>query len=324
MLISCSYNNEPCDKSNFYPLPSFMFKNCYAFNYGKNYSGSSIPTLNSKAPDMNSGLKLKLFVGSEKSRPCWNPEFGILVVVNNRTAPPLFVQDGMYVQAGTETNLLLNKVVMNKLPSPFSNCVTNLDSIDGYDSEWFRQTVKRRGHYRQKWCILSCASDKIDKYLALECLKFNFTSNFSLIECLSNFSNVSLYYDECSVECPIECDYSYFNVVPYTASFPSSSFASFLLSSEDFRSKFGHDNVTIEQVKESVVSLNVYFNSIDYQQVTEVPDTDIGTMLGNFGGQLGLFLGVSFLSFAEIFEVLIELCMIFFFKTKKVKKIDVK
>ena len=51
--------------------------------------------------------------------------------------------------------------------------------------------------------------------------------------------------------------------------------------------------------------------------VEEVPNIDLLTLISNVGGTLGLFLGMSFLSFLEILELLAE---IYFMMMENIEK----
>jgi hypothetical protein len=58
--------------------------------------------------------------------------------------------------------------------------------------------------------------------------------------------------------------------------------------------------------------------------ISESPKFQVQDLVANFGGTLGLCLGASLLTLAELFELLIEVTAIFLlnFKTKKVNEIN--
>lgn len=57
----------------------------------------------------------------------------------------------------------------------------------------------------------------------------------------------------------------------------------------------------------------VYYKDLGYQQYDEVEKTTLPDLVANIGGLLGLFLGMSFLSFVELFDILLQ---IFLYKKK--------
>ena len=305
MLMNCMYDDKMCSRDDFNAANSTVFGKCYTFNSGKSQNGSSIPVRKLKRNGMQNGLKLQLFVGTPEYQPCWVHENGAIIVIHNQSVPPLYVEEGIKLATGMESNLVIKKVKIQKLPFPYSGCVRNVLSEESFNSDSFKITIKKFGIYTQKWCILTCAYE----------LNASSNTNCSMsptMECLEELLSLSKYYSECAEECPIECDLQFYNFFTSYAKFPSSSYAKYLLSDERVLSKFPYSNPTAAQLSDSILSLNVYFDSNLYERITEEPKVTFNTLLSNFGGQLGLFLGISLLSFVEIIEVIIEIFFIFF------------
>ncbi|RNA30566.1 amiloride-sensitive sodium channel subunit beta [Brachionus plicatilis] len=312
MLIFCQYDEKECNVDDFVLLKSQLFGNCYTFNSGRNSSGHKIPIRKKSRPEIIKGLKMELFIGAPEYHPCWELRYGALVSVHNQSSIPMITMDGMMVQTGSETNLILNKVNMKKLSKPYSNCVVNLTNKNEIDSVHYRNTFNYIAEYRQNWCLLNCSINTTTEENIKKCSSLNFTTEFEKKSCINNFEDELKHVEFCSSQCPIECDHSYFTMFNSVATFPTISYASYLLLDESFRSKFPYENISMNQVKESVLSFNVYFNTDFNQMIEEVPELDGLSLLGNLGGQLGLFLGVSVLTFAEIFEIIFELSILIF------------
>jgi hypothetical protein len=51
--------------------------------------------------------------------------------------------------------------------------------------------------------------------------------------------------------------------------------------------------------------LNVNYETMTTTIIEEIPELSFPTLLGSLGGQLGLLLGMSFLSFIELFEMMV-------------------
>jgi len=71
---------------------------------------------------------------------------------------------------------------------------------------------------------------------------------------------------------------------------------------------------TFEEIKKHFIGIYVYYNDFKYTLISEEPKTELFNFISNIGGILGLFLGISFLSFIEIFEILFEIVFILFKK----------
>ena len=63
-----------------------------------------------------------------------------------------------------------------------------------------------------------------------------------------------------------------------------------------------------------MVYLNVYYNDLQYTHISQLIKTDIWDLISNIGGNLGLFIGFSFLTFSELFELIFEVIIILFNK----------
>ena len=84
------------------------------------------------------------------------------------------------------------------------------------------------------------------------------------------------------------------------------------------RSKFPRThNITYEDLRNSMIAFNVFYKSLQFTSITEIAKTELIGLVANIGGLLGLFIGVSFLSFGEIVEIFFEILFIIFEKNKK-------
>ena len=63
-------------------------------------------------------------------------------------------------------------------------------------------------------------------------------------------------------------------------------------------------------MKKKFIQLFVYYDSFKYAYSTDTPSMDIVMLLGNIGGTLGLFLGVSVLTAVEFIEIIIQAILI--------------
>jgi hypothetical protein len=63
----------------------------------------------------------------------------------------------------------------------------------------------------------------------------------------------------------------------------------------------------LNDVKNNIVRVTINYNQLGYTLIQEQASLDLFSLIGNVGGQCGLFLGLSALSFIEIIELLIDL-----------------
>ncbi len=79
------------------------------------------------------------------------------------------------------------------------------------------------------------------------------------------------------------------------------------------------DELDYERLQQSVSCVYIYFNDLNYVYIEQSPTRLFVDLLSSLGGTLGLFVGVSFLSFVEIFELLIEILYVFRDKRRQMR-----
>lgn len=118
----------------------------------------------------------------------------------------------------------------------------------------------------------------------------------------------------CGKECPLECDSMKYNLHESGSDYPSRLYSKSLINNPVIKSKFANQSdLNYETLKRTMVQIMVYYKDLGYQQYDEVEKTTLPDLAANIGGLLGLFLGMSFLSFVELFDILLQ---IFLYKKK--------
>ena len=111
----------------------------------------------------------------------------------------------------------------------------------------------------------------------------------------------------CKNDCPLECDTLEYQITPTYSQYPSINYAKEeLTSSPLIKSKLTNDSKSnYELIKQSVLSLNIYYDDFVTAEFIQSPKSDIFDLVSNIGGIMGVFVGASFLSLVELIEVLI-------------------
>jgi hypothetical protein len=146
--------------------------------------------------------------------------------------------------------------------------------------------------------------------------------NETQINCDSNaedtFYTTADLIDQCYDDCPIECKETRFEMAVSMSSYPSEWYAEVLANNSNFKSVinayFADANVPFinytnkfADLKNAIARVHVYYEDLRYTEIDENPDMDIVALLGSLGGNLGLFLGASVLSFTELFIFVYQL-----------------
>ncbi len=103
--------------------------------------------------------------------------------------------------------------------------------------------------------------------------------------------------------------------ISVSSSSPSDSYASFLARSQQILDGFGNDSskITHGSLRRSVFGLNVYYDELNFAKTSEVEKTSVIDLIAAIGGYLGLTIGISFLSFVDMFDFIIKLVHLLIF-----------
>lgn len=156
MLVSCSFNGDPCDMSYFGSTISVTYGLCYHFNNFKN--GQEY--LRSIKAGSDFGLTIELFVGLPSAMSKKNRRTGVAVAVYNGSSRPSFAEEMFRVAPGIESSFMVNREIINKLPKPYSNCLENNTDPNAYFTDEFKYNMQVSKIYRQVTCISLCSTKR--------------------------------------------------------------------------------------------------------------------------------------------------------------------
>ena len=238
------------------------------------------------------------------------------------------------MKEGTLTDVGLHKTIYKKAFTPVSEC-KDLEKFE-FDKEFYNEIINSNYSYSQSQCYDVCLQDKIihvcdcydlqylapcDKPKTKPCL------NQTQVRCANlvygDFTDDGDIKQECDPRCPLECESVELQTYVSSSSFPSVEYSNIIKHFNSVESHFG-PNETLDQVKLSLntLALNIYFNDLEFTHVEENEINDIVDLIANIGGTVGVLVGMSVLSFAEILEFLIEAGIIIYEINAKKSKND--
>ena len=132
--------------------------------------------------------------------------------------------------------------------------------------------------------------------------------------------------DKCFESCPNACEYVEYDMTVSSSQFPTMTYSDVLVYNENISANFEADKSKKQflAVKSSVLSINVFYKTDLYTNVREKASTELEEFISNFGGAMGLFLGISLLSLVEILEIIYELIASYLEKKEVFHKIAVR
>ena len=143
-VISCRFNQKKCDLSEFVWYYDRLLGNCYRFNTNL---GSVKQLKKVDKPGKRNGFQMEMFLGLPFKISPWIYSSGLRIFVHNNSVIPS-PDEGIDISAGYETDIKVDRKLINNLPDPYSNC-TAFD--DRFRTDFYKITVnKTQQTYRQR------------------------------------------------------------------------------------------------------------------------------------------------------------------------------
>jgi hypothetical protein len=337
VLLECQFNGKKCNTSDFLWQWDPLYGNCYVFNSDAKMSKKSV------LPGAQLGLKLNVYVGYHESLNIFNYGFwgtygfasmyGLYVLVENNT----FLSGGnnnvIALNGGTINFMSMQRRFTSKLPKPYSECDIDNTNPEHFDSPYYNLILQSPYQYSQELCVVQCMQEKVIQKCNSSIPYFVSLYNNSL-DYESWCAGKTLNSDEiisiepsvlnCLTHCPLECNSTEFKLSTTSQAYTGKMFEYIVKGTPEFASDF-KSAITTETASNKFVQLNLYYDSLTFTTSSDTPSMDIVAFLGNVGGTLGLFLGVSVLSVCEFVHVIVESCILVSNRIKhKQKTSDIK
>jgi len=300
----CSFNHDlDCDRNfdNYFQSFKTWYGLCFRFNSGKNMSGHSIPILNSTIGGRDDSLKIKF-------NSKYPAEF--FVWIHDPSSPPDFERhynhEGNFnlIKSSEYNYLGIQRTVEEKLGLPYNDCFKDLNQFP-LNKEIINHLKKNNRSYKQTDCLKRCFEVHYLKDNKCNCtntslghvwkdcwtIKENQTQESCTWNYKANFFKKSI-INKCKKYCPLECDSTHYFVSQKSVSTEFRPYESYF-----------------------------FFESLEYTLITQIPKFEPYDLISDIGGHLSLFLGLSFISFFEIIQIISEYFYVLFQKDNHHKSI---
>ncbi|XP_016379411.1 acid-sensing ion channel 1-like isoform X2 [Sinocyclocheilus rhinocerous] len=290
MLLDCRFRGENCTHKNFTPIYT-RYGKCYTFNSGLDGN----PLLTTLKGGTGNGLEIMLDIQQDEYLPVWGDtdetsyEAGIKVQIHSQDEPPFIDQLGFGVAPGFQTFVSCQQQLLQYLPPPWGDCRS-----EPMDSEYF-----------STYSITACRIDCETRYLLENCncrmVHMPGTSTVCTPEQYKDCADPALDFlvekdnDYCVCETP--CNMTRYGKELSMVKIPSKASAKYLAK------KF---NKTEQYIADNILVLDIFFEALNYEKIEQKKAYEVAGLLGDIGGQMGLFIGASILTILEIFDYLYE------------------
>uniref|UniRef100_A0A8C9VSV6 Acid-sensing ion channel 1-like n=1 Tax=Scleropages formosus TaxID=113540 RepID=A0A8C9VSV6_SCLFO len=290
MLLECKFQGENCTYKNFTPVYT-RYGKCYTFNSGLDGN----PLLTTLKGGTGNGLEIMLDIQQDEYLPVWGEtdetsyEAGIKVQIHSQDEPPFIDQLGFGVAPGFQTFVSCQQQLLQYLPPPWGDCKST-----PIDSEFF-----------STYSITACRIDCETRYLVENCncrmVHMPGTSSVCTPEQYKDCADPALDFlvekDNNYCVCETPCNMTRYGKELSMVKIPSKASAKYLAK------KF---NKTEQYIADNILVLDIFFEALNYEKIEQKKAYEVAGLLGDIGGQMGLFIGASVLTILEIFDYLYE------------------
>ncbi|XP_059177452.1 amiloride-sensitive sodium channel subunit gamma-like [Physella acuta] len=344
MMLSCLFNSDACNASDF-KLDTFINNgNCYTF--GDKTVNNSKSWFVTKAGPAN-GLIIELDIEQDEYLPI-TESAGIKVLLHSGSEIVFPDNSGILAAPGFVTSIGIRRSETSLLPAPYGNCISQSNV-----SNEIKNLYKNMGYdYTKDACLRTCLQIKIHD--SCDCIE---TDVANIIQVLNDRSVLDLAPNEtlqicntthtecvtgveeqfqkrllgCEDICLPVCEQIGYLTTVSTATWPAKrymeNYIQFVNNSATANNKtYNWTGEPRQHALDNFLRLEIYYETLRYESFASSPTFDWNSLLGNIGGQLGLWLGFSVLTAIEVCQFILEVSVhvgrIYYRKHRKSKNTE--
>ncbi|KAH9491440.1 hypothetical protein Btru_032187 [Bulinus truncatus] len=303
MLLQCSFAGRKCFWSNFTRIHSANYGNCYTLQYSKFISRKSGP---------EGGLELTFYLETEEYIPGISNGKGMQIVIHEQGTIPFPKDEGLAVSAGFQTFIGLRMIEVSRLGEPYSPCTSTDNFVSTYNKTYTRNTCQKICQETKVREACKCYDhSELELYDVMKNPKgLPPCRNTSELMCLSK-EEFEFDATESSCNCNNPCREKIYEKTLAARQWPSKSHADLLIQA--ICQKIPNDLCKILKNKndsdklEDFIKVNIYFEDLNYEELSEKADYELTQLLSDIGGSIGLWIGLSVLSMFELFHLVTDI-----------------
>jgi hypothetical protein len=314
-IKNCAYNTKPCDIPNdFEQYIDPVYGACYIFNY------KTPPRYNSTRAGPLYGLRL-LVQSNQSEYLDLTESAGVRVTIDSQTETPFPDAFGYNAAAGFTTSFGIKFIKTVRKGPPYGNCTDNPSTDYFYNGPYSTEACFRSCFQRQIIKNCTCADPRYNlpndkgsyKYCnwnSMDCVNsYTSTGNTAGSQSSSSAAAGQQAFDpvqQCA--CPQPCTESTYGVTVSTALWPSEVYTP--PDCKDDSPIWGNNKTACQKwYSENTMLIEVYYERMNYQELTESEAYALVNLISDMGGQLGLWMGFSVITVIEFFALFILVCL---------------
>ncbi|XP_059145900.1 degenerin del-1-like [Physella acuta] len=281
------------------------------------------------------GLILDLDIEQDEYLPI-TEKAGIKVLLHSGSEIVFPDNTGILAAPGYVTSIGIKRSEIYMLPQPYGNCI----SADNTTNE-IKNIFQQLGYtYTKDACLRTCLQKRIfescrcidldlanmvrvlnyNDWLDLDNTKSLQICNKTMAKCMDTVQEKFEKHElGCEEMCPPACTQKLFQTTVSTAVWPADRhldrYVKFV--NKTFAKKkivYNWTSNPHEHIRKNFLRLEIYYETLRYEVISTSATYHWNNLLGNIGGQLGLWLGFSVLTAIEVCQFIIQV-LIHLFKT---------
>ncbi|XP_077981954.1 uncharacterized protein LOC144436962 [Glandiceps talaboti] len=302
-ILQCSYNERPCNYSNFRVFQDKTYGSCYTFNHGTN--GDVLR--NATKSGAQYGLKLTLFTEQHEYLGIYGQESGVRVTIHDARYMPMPADNGLTAKTGAATSFAIRQTTYNRKGGKYSKCNNTDEPIHQQFQHFQYSTLACRHLCLQNLMQEYCGCMDVPFYGGGKCKILNKTQ-----EACRQLMHYFQQNQDFSCGCLHPCDENLYTKTTSLASWPSESYLRQLLKNINVINPKTKRISDYESAQKNLAYIEVYYDSLSVQYVREdIAYTD-DDLMSDLGGLLGLYIGVSVITVCELCAYIKSLGVLFF------------
>ncbi|XP_076810463.1 bile acid-sensitive ion channel-like isoform X1 [Clavelina lepadiformis] len=289
-LRFCRFRSSICSAEDFHPVITRLGK-CYTFNRNE-----SIKRVQSVA-GASQGLQITLNVLHEdytEEAFYGNQEAGIKFQVHSKYEAPNVEKYGVAVPVGHKAFAVVSRKDSEILHHPWGQCRPNEQRKLKYFSTYTINSCMKECYTES--LVDKCKCRSYDQYWAWDHPECDLRQ---MEACATSYTIVmENKFTPQSCKCTMPCSFTEFTTIPSYATAPG------LQTRRFYEKSLGYTNNS-RYVQENFVSLDITFAEIGFTKETQSKQIDEIGLMSDIGGQLGLWVGMSFVTVAEFIQYFI-------------------
>ena len=325
-LISCTFQGSPCNATEFEFVEHYaLYLNCYRFNSGYDLNGNKVPlkTVKPFSTGLDNSLTMEIYAGQPLTLKS-NPWRSIDVFVDYTDSFHYnSKRKKIMISPGAGANVVVKRFYnsqFNQWPYKYSECTVNADKTlirPLADRSLFDKSIAINSSYSIETCLYVCTHQAIVQECNCTYYLLGDYGEGGSEYCLSVAQQACVYSVElkiantnwlsvnCLNKCPLECNQKYLNF--YTSSYkypPNDKYVSQVLSKNPMLIKNYANYYDFKyDLANNVNKFSVYYESLDYVIMEETAKYTLENLIAKIGGHLHVFLGMSVMSFVDLFDI---------------------